>query len=173
MWRYETQLSDNNQLLLIDGHSWSKIFCSIFFLKNPWNFMPFTYHESTTIRTAAIRHQRFSPSPLSGDTGPAKRVTHGAFSKVLKFSICRKKLFSKRPETQKLGFSAGNKHFGASRSFLYSRTVSVDGKGKQQKRSVLKKLRLNSWKVSVVFSYDSPGFFTVEPFVDGGFRDHL
>ena len=31
-------------------------------------------------------------SDLAGDTGPAKRVTHGAFSKVRVKHICRKKL---------------------------------------------------------------------------------
>lgn len=102
----------NNQLLSIDGHSWSKKFCSIS-TKKPWNFMPFTYHQ---LPFGQLRFgQRFSPSPLAGDTGPAKRVTHGAFSKVLKFTL---------PGTswtkdcwKNWGFSAGNKHFGASRSF--------------------------------------------------------
>ena len=37
----------NNQLLLIDGHSWSKIFCNIFSQKKTWNFVPF-YLPSTT-----------------------------------------------------------------------------------------------------------------------------
>ena len=49
--------------------------------------------------------------------------------------------------------------------------MSVDGQPK--KTQLFKEVEFEQLKVSVVFSYDSPDFFTVEPFVDGGFRDHL
>ena len=43
----------NNQLLSIDGHSWSKKFCSIFSKKTLELYA--IYLPSTTIRTVAIR----------------------------------------------------------------------------------------------------------------------
>ena len=108
----------NNQLLSIDGHSWSKKFCNIFSKRKPWNFMPFTYHQ---LPFGQLRFgQRFSQSPLAGDTGPAKRVTHGAFSKVLKFTAgksCfqngRRKSWVFLPATNILG------HQGVSESTRY------------------------------------------------------